>query len=149
MELNRQGRLYSSYCNKGERLNSFLQKGKLGGFLGAGWICGKVLTDVSRRLISVRCGAHWVTPEFASVFSVIRPSVFASHCPSKLTLTLTLHRDQEPGGLLPPWVFTFQRHGSLVLQKDIFWVLNWQEVGEDLHHFKGAEKEFISRSFIN
>lgn len=42
-------------------------------------------------------------------------------------------------------MFTCQRHDSLVLKKYISWVVIYR-LGEDLHHSKEAEKEFIITS---
>lgn len=86
--------------------------------------CWKVL--VTERLINGMYWACWIIPEFASVFSVIRSSAFASWWPSKQG-----HYPSQSLGdrVLSPSVFTVRRDSSQVLGKDFSWVVNVQEAG--------------------
>lgn len=54
-------------------------------------------------------------------FSVIRPFLFAKGYPHWL---LSSHRNWETG-VLYTLMFTFQRNGSQILEKDIPWDLKW------------------------
>lgn len=65
------------------------------------------------------------------------------------TVRLLLSRRDWETGVLSPLMFTFQRHGSLVLKKYISWVVKlareWEKIDSAS---KGAEKEFIITSFL-